>query len=137
MTPPSEADIRALAEVITPSLQGDDAMLARVYSNFLYFFGDLPEDARTKIGLLVRAIGVYSRVRTGRTFSDLPPSRRHDLCRHLADAPVGKLQAGFGGLRSLVLMATYTEPGMWDRIDYAGPTIDTDFEKPSESGHAS
>ena len=45
MAPPSERTICALAEVMTPSLQGDEAKLARVYSTFLYTFGDLPADS--------------------------------------------------------------------------------------------
>ena len=53
-------------------------------------------------------------------------------CTAFAEAPIGKLQAGFSGLRSLVLMATYSEPALWERIDYPGPSIDADFTKPSE-----
>jgi len=121
--PPPEDDVCALAEVVTPSLQGDAAMQARVYSNFLYFFGDLPADSRTKLSLFVRAVGLLCRIRHGAAFADLPVSTRHAVCKRLADAPVGRLQAGFTGLRSLVLMATYTEPAYWDRIDYDGPTV--------------
>jgi hypothetical protein len=137
LRPPSEATITALAEVITPSLQGDGGTLARVYSNFLYFFGDLPEDSRRKLSVLAGAIRAFSRLRYGRALENLPVHKRHRLCTALADAPVGKLQAGFGGLRSLILIATYSEPALWDRIDYDGPTIDSDVEKPSESGHGS
>jgi len=123
MSPPSEATIRALAATFTPSLQGDPAQLRRIYSNFCYVYGDLPSATRTKLALLVRVIEAFSWLRYGRALADLSPERREALCRTMTNAPIGRLRAGFGGLRSLVLNATYTEPGMWDRIDYAGPTV--------------
>lgn len=123
MAPPSEATIQALAATFTPSLRGDAVRLRRIYSNFLYVYGDLPSATRTKLALLVRGIEGLSWLRYGRALSDLSPDRRDALCRTIADAPIGRLQAGFAGLRSLVLNATYTEPVMWDRIDYAGPTV--------------
>jgi hypothetical protein len=123
MSPPSEATIRALAATFTPSLRGDTAQLRRIYSNFCYVYGDLPSATRTKLALLVRVIEAFSWLRYGRALSGLSMERRESLCRTMANAPIGRLQAGFGGLRSLVLNATYTEPGMWERIDYAGPTV--------------
>ena len=126
VSPPAEPTIQAIAATITPSLAGDRAQLRRVYSNFLYVYGDLPADTRTKLALLVRVIETLSWLRYGRAFASLSPDRRTVLCRWLADAPIPRLQAGFGGLRSLVLNATYTEPGMWDRIGYAGPTVDAE-----------
>jgi len=123
VSPPAESTIQALAATITPSLEGDRAQLRRVYSNFLYVYGDLPADTRTKLAVLVRVIKGLSWLRYGRSFARLDPDRRDALCRRLADAPISRLQAGFGGLRSLVLNATYTEPGMWERIGYAGPTV--------------
>jgi len=132
VNPPAESDITALAEVFTPSLQGEGETLARVYANFLYFFGDLPDDSRTKLSLFVGVMRTASRLRYGRALADLPVSKRHRLCTAFAEAPVGKLQAGFSGLRSLVLMATYSEPALWDRIGYTGPSMDSDFVKPSE-----
>ena len=126
MSPPSESTIQVLAATITPSLEGDRAQLRRVYSNFLYVYGDLPADTRTKLALLVRVIEGVSWLRYAQSFASLAPARRTALCRWLADAPVPRLQAGFVGLRSLVLNATYTEPGMWERIGYAGPTVEAD-----------
>lgn len=122
-SPPSEPTIQALAATFTPSLQGDRRRLRRIYSNFLYVYGDLPAATRTKLGLLVRLIEGASRLRYGRAFSALSPDRRTSLCRRMAEAPLGRLQAGFSGLRALVLNATYTEPVTWDRIGYAGPTL--------------
>jgi len=109
---------------MTPSLQGDAAKLARVYSTFCYTFGDLPAKSRRKLSLFVRVVELWSRLRTGRALPDLPLDRRHQLCTTLADAPIATLQAGFTGLRSLILMATYSEPMMWDAIGYPGPTVD-------------
>jgi len=126
MTPPAEPTIQALAATFTPSLRNERAQLRRIYSNFLYVYGDLSTDTQTKLALLVRVIEGLSWLRYGRSFSTLAPDRRTALCRGLADAPFARLQAGFGGLRSLVLNATYTEPGMWDRIGYAGPTVEAD-----------
>jgi hypothetical protein len=123
VSPPAEPTIQALTATFTPSLEGDRAQLRRIYSNFLYVYGDLPSDTRTKLALLVRVIEGISWLRYGQAFASLAPDRRTALCRWLADAPVGRLQAGVGGLRSLVLNATYTEPGMWERIGYAGPTV--------------
>ena len=106
MSPPSEDTIRALAATFTPSLQGDDAQLRRIYSNFCYVYGDLPSGTRTKLALLVRGVEGLSWLRYGRALSALSPEQRDALCRTIADAPIGRLQAGFGGLRSLVLNAT-------------------------------
>jgi hypothetical protein len=124
MAPPSERTICALAEVMTPSLQGDEAKLARVYSTFLYTFGDLPADSRRKLSLLVHVLNGWSRLRTGRALADVPVDRREQLCRAVAEAPIDTLAAGFTGLRSLILMATYSEPMMWDAIGYSGPTVE-------------
>mgnify|MGYP000193855381 CR=1 FL=1 len=126
MSPPAESTIQALVVTITPSLEGDRAQLRRVYSNFLYVYGDLPADTRTKLALLVRVIEGISWLRYGRSFARLDSDRRDALCHRLANAPIGRLQAGFGGLRSLILNATYTEPGMWERIGYAGPTVEAE-----------
>lgn len=126
MSPPAESTIQALAATFTPSLQGDRAQLRRVYSTFLYVYGDLPAGTRTKLALLVRAIEAFSWLRYGQALTNLSPERRDALCRTMANAPIGRLQAGFGGLRSLVLNATYTEPGLWARIGYAGPTVDAE-----------
>lgn len=124
MSPPSDLTVRALAVTFTPSLQGDTTQLRRIYSNFLYVYGDLPSATRTKLALLVRFVEGLSWLRYGRALPNLPLEQRDALCSMVADAPIGRLQAGFGGLRSLVLNATYTAPGMWDRIDYAGPTVE-------------
>jgi hypothetical protein len=121
--PPAEATIQALAATFTPSLEGDGARLRRVYSNFLYIYGDLPDGTQTKLALLVRGLEAWSRLRYGRALAALPLDRRTALCRGVARAPIGRLQAGFSGLRALVYNATYTEPVMWDDIGYAGPTV--------------
>lgn len=123
MGPPSEATIHALAATLTPSLAGDDERLRRIYSNFLYIYGDLPDDTRTKLALLVRIIEGWSWLRYGRSFASLSLNNRTALCRSLANAPIGRLQAGFSGLRALLFNATYTEPVTWDKIGYAGPTV--------------
>lgn len=124
MSLPSESTIQALAATITPSLENDSARLRRIYSNFAYVYGDLPGDTQTKLALLVRIIEGLSWLRYQQSFSSLGPDAREQLCRSMAEAPIGRLQAGFSGLRSLVLNATYTEPVMWSRIGYDGPTID-------------
>lgn len=131
VSPPSEQTIRALTATLTPSLEGDRERLARIYSNFLYVYGDLPPSTQTKLSVLVRAIEGMSWLRYARSFPALSPERREALCRWLLDAPVGRLQAGFAGLRSLILNATYTEPVMWDRIDYAGPTLENGSRRTS------
>jgi hypothetical protein len=41
----------------------------------------------------------------------------------MENAFIPKLQAGFNALRSLLLMATYTEPSAWERVGYDGPTV--------------
>jgi hypothetical protein len=130
--PPAEPTIQALAATFTPSLQDDPEQRRRVYSNFLYVYGDLPADTRTKLAILVRVIETLSWLRYAQSFAALAPDRRTALCRWLADIPLARLQAGFGGLRSLVLNATYTEPGMWTRIGYAGPTVGEGPERDSE-----
>lgn len=121
--PPDKRDILAAAEVITPSLQGDAAMQERVWTNFLYFYGDLDDDAQQKLGWLVTALRTLSRVRYLRAYPDLAPNTRHRFFAAMENAFIPKLRAGFNGLRSLLLMATYTDPSAWDRIGYEGPTV--------------
>lgn len=86
MSPPAEPTIQALAATFTPSLEGDRPQLRRVYSNFLYVYGDLPAGTRTKLALLVRVIEGLSWLRYGRSVSALSPDRRSALCRP-PDAP--------------------------------------------------
>jgi hypothetical protein len=122
-TTPDKRDILAAAEVITPSLQGDAETQERVWENFLYFFGDLDADAQRKLSLLVTVLRGLSRVRYLRAYPDLPPGTRHRFFAAMETAFIPKLQAGFNALRSLLLMATYTEPSRWPRIGYEGPTV--------------
>ena len=121
-TPPTKRDILAAAEVITPSLQGDAARQERVWENFLYVYGDLDAGVQQKLSLLVTAFRVLSRLRYLRAYPDLPTEQRHRFFAAMERAFIPKLRAGFNALRSLVLMATYTEPSAWDRIGYEGPT---------------
>ncbi len=123
MSPPAKRDILAAAEVITPSLQGEAATQERVWENFLYFYGDLDADAQQKLGLFVTVLRGLSRLRYLRAYPDLPPEQRHQFFAAMETAIIPKLQAGFNALRSLLLMATYTEPSLWDRIGYDGPTV--------------
>lgn len=134
MGPPAEATIHALAATLTPSLDGDDARLRRIYSNFCYIYGDLPDDTQTKLALLVRLIEAWSWLRYGRPISALDADRRTALCDGIASAPIGRLQAGFSGLRALLFNATYTEPALWDDIGYAGPTVGGDSTGAWERG---
>jgi hypothetical protein len=122
-TPPDKRDILAAAEVITPSLQGDTETQERVWTNFLYFYGDLDADSQQKLGLLVTVLRGLSRIRYLRAYPDLSPATRHRFFAAMETAFIPKLQAGFNAFRSLLLMATYTEPSMWDRVGYDGPTV--------------
>ena len=121
--PPAESHIQALAATMTPSLSDDAEALSRVYSNFVFLWGDLPADSRRKLGVFVTVLNGLSWLRFGCSLGTLSHDRCARLLRSLGNAPVDKLQAGVTGLRSLLLMATYSEPLTWDRIDYAGPTI--------------
>ena len=123
-TPPAKRDILAAAEVITPSLQGQTDVQERVWENFLYFYGDLDADAQQKLSLLVTVFRTLSRVRYLRAYPDLSPEQRHQFFAAMETAFIPKLQAGFNALRSLLLMATYTEPSLWARIGYEGPTVE-------------
>lgn len=121
--PPNKRDILAAAEVITPSLQDDVATQERVWENFLYFYGDLDDDAQQKLRLLVTVLRGLSRVRYLRAYPDLDPEQRYRFFAVMENAFIPKLQAGVTALRSLLLMATYTDPAMWDRIGYEGPAV--------------
>lgn len=120
---PNKRDILAVAEVITPSLQGDAARQERVWENFLYFYGDLDTDAWQKLGLLVTALRAMSRLRHFRVYPDLSPEKRHRFFAAMENAFIPKLRTGISVLHSPILMATYTEPSAWDRIGYDGPTV--------------
>lgn len=108
---------------MTPSLADDTAALSRVYSNFVYLWGDLPADSRRKLGLFVAVLNGLSWLRFGCSLAALSPDCCAHLLRTLSRVPIATLQAGVTGLRSLLLMATYSEPLTWDRIDYDGPTV--------------
>ena len=123
LTPPAKRDILAAAEVITPSLQDDAARQERVWENFLYFYGDLDADTQQKLSLLVTVFRGLSRLRYLRAYPDLLPEQRHRFFAAMESAFIPKLQAGFNALRSLLLMATYTEPSAWERVGYDGPTV--------------
>lgn len=119
----NKRDILAAAEVITPSLQGDAARQERVWTNFLYFYGDLDADAQRKLSLLITVMRGLSRIRYLRAYPDLSPETRHQFFAAMENAFISTLQAGFNALRSLLLIATYTEPSAWERIGYDGPTV--------------
>jgi len=121
MNPSLKQNIILFAEVIVPSLYQNASLEYSFIKNFEELFQGLEKDAISKIGLLVKLVGVLSYIYNLKSFEKLSYRKRQKYLDKLFQFPVGKIVAGLTGLRSLILISYYGIEEVWTTINYNGP----------------
>ena len=111
------------AGVIIPQLENNSALHKPFLDNFEKLLSGIEADSFDKIKLLAKVIGVLSWVYNRKSFEALNLEQKERFVEKLFHFPVSKLVAGLTGLRSLVFIAYYGMPVVWEEINYEGPIV--------------
>jgi len=120
-----ERNVLLFAGVIVPQLESDSALQKPFIDNFEKLMNGIETDSFDKIKLLVKVIGVLSWAYNRKSFEALNLEEKERFIKKLFRFPVSKLVAGLTGLRSLVFIAYYGIPVVWEEINYDGPIVKT------------
>ena len=120
-----ERNVLLFAGVIVPQLESDSALQKPFIDNFEKLMNGIETDSFDKIKLLVKVIGVLSWAYNRKSFQALNLEQKEQFIEKLFRFPVSKLVAGLTGLRSLVFIAYYGIPVVWEEINYDGPIVKT------------
>jgi len=124
LSPRQASFFETVAATITPEVaeMSDDARsrMAEIVDAALR---DRGESMRRQFGVFLKVVRLAPVVRYGRSFERLDPNRRVAVLRWFQDCPIGLLRKGFWGLKALVFMGYYGQPGHWSEIGYA-PAFD-------------
>lgn len=77
-----------------------------------------PVALQKQIALFVRVLDLSARMRYGRGLTTLDPTRRTALLEWFARSPLLRFRRGIWGLRTLVMMGWYTQPGVIAALGY-------------------
>jgi len=77
-----------------------------------------PPAMRRQILLFIRILDLLALLRHGQRLASLDTARRTALVTAVGDAPLLLIRRGVWGLRTLVMMGYYTEPGVQAAIGY-------------------
>jgi len=113
-----------VAARIVPEVAGlDEEGLTRFVAIVDGALMERPAALRRQFGALLGLIRWLPLPRWGTPFERLSGPRQDRVLRWLQDAPASKLRAGFWGLKTLVFMGYYGQPGIWPELPYA-PRLD-------------
>ena len=116
---PIRSKFRALAETLLPEMaSADPAAWTRAEQIIETLLSQRPASVRRQIALFVRVADALPLLRYGRTFRRLDRGRRLHVLRALEDAPILAVRRGVWGLRTLVFMGYYGQPGVREAIGY-------------------
>ena len=119
LTPRRRPAFRALAAGFVPeTAQATPAQWARLEETVERAVAARPAALRRQLALLLRAIGLVARLRTGREVARLDPAECTALLQRLAGSRVLLLRRGIWGLRTLVMLGWYTQPGVVTALGY-------------------
>ena len=121
-----ERNVLLFAGIIVPQLESDSALQKPFIDNFEKLMNGIESDSFDKIKLLVKVIGVLSWAYNRKSFEALNLEEKERFIKKLFRFPVSKLVAGLTGLRSLVFIAYYGIPVVWEEINYDGPFVSND-----------
>ena len=77
-----------------------------------------PRAVQRQVLLFIRALDVLALLRHGRRLDRLDPARRTALVEAIGAGPLLLLRRGVWGLRTLVMMGYYTQPGIQGAVGY-------------------
>lgn len=110
---------RALAAGFVPETEyATPAQWAQLEATVERAVAGRPAAMRRQLVLLLRAIGLLARLSTGREVARLAPAECTALLQRLAGSRVLLLRRGIWGLRTLVMLGWYTQPGVIAELGY-------------------
>ena len=113
------AVFRSIAGSVVPALQTlDESGWQRVGEVVERALATRPAGVRRQLALLLRMLNVFALARTGRPLSKLPEPQRTRFLSSVEHSRMVLLRRGFWGLRTLILMGYYTQPGAKAEIGY-------------------
>ncbi|MEJ2206197.1 MAG: hypothetical protein P8170_19060 [Gemmatimonadota bacterium] len=105
---PIRASFRAITRAVAPASSGlDEAGWRRAEEIVDDALSARPTSVRRQVVLFVRAVGMLSWVRHGRSLGTLDPDRMRRFLRSLERSPLLLVRKGFWGIRTLAFMGYY------------------------------
>jgi hypothetical protein len=111
------------AGVIIPTLENNSELKQPFIDNFEKLMLGIEPESYDKIKMLVKAVSVLSWVYYQKSFQALNSHQKQKFINKLFHFPISKIVAGLTGLKSLVYIAYYGIPAVWNEIDYDGPIV--------------
>jgi hypothetical protein len=119
LAPDKERQLGLVARRVVPDLALADAGTeARFLTAVDEALGERPETVRRQVAAFLGLIRLAPLLRFGRTFDRLDSSRQDRVLRWLQECPVGLLQKGFWGLRTIIFMGWYSQEERWPELGY-------------------
>jgi len=118
-----ERNVLFFAGVIVPEIESSTALQQPFMVNFKQLMSGIEPDSFTKINLLVKVIGMLSWIYNLESFQKLSIQKKEHFIGQLYRFPISKIVGGLTGLKSLVFIAYYGIPTVWEEIHYQGPII--------------
>ena len=113
------AAFRALATAFVPeTAHATDAQWAALEATAGRALATRPVALRKQVALFIRILDIAARIRFGHGLVTLDPARRTALLERFAQSPVLRFRRGIWGLRTLVMMGWYTQPGVIAALGY-------------------
>jgi hypothetical protein len=118
-----EHSVFLFAGVIIPELENNGALEQPFLTNFEKLMQGIEPDSYAKINLLVKVIGALSWIYNLKSFQKLSIQKREHFIGQLYRFPISKIVGGLTGLKSLIFIAYYGIPVVWEEISYDGPIV--------------
>lgn len=111
--------VLAAAEVIVPRFaRFDDPQRAAFASIVDTAVAQRPAGVLRQFGLFLHVVDLMPVARYGRRFRSLDATRRARLLAALQDSRILPLRRGVWGLRTMVMMGCYAQPGVQAEVGY-------------------
>ena len=114
--------LKPIIKGILPSVT-DDTLLDKIISNLEDFLKEMDEDVEKNLKLLIKVIYILASARNLKSLKSFTEEERERFFNWLYNFPIGKIAAGFNGLRAIILMSYYSLEESWDKIGYDGPIV--------------
>ncbi len=119
LSPALAPAFRALAAAFVPeTAQATDAQWAVLEQTVGRALAARPPALQKQIGLFLRVLDIAARVRFGRGLAALGIARCTALLEWFARSPILLFRRGVWGLRTLVMLGWYTQPGVVAALGY-------------------
>jgi hypothetical protein len=111
--------IEAVARRVVPEVaELDRSGTTRFFEIIDRLLATRPAPVRRQLAGFLGLIHWLPVLRYGRPYEALPPARQDAVLRWLQECPIGLLQKGFWGLKTIIFMGYYGQPEIAQQIGY-------------------